>query len=306
MAYTLNISQMQDAFLLPCSVVRKYLKLATPAAVKVILWICCSASDEISPEKAAAELGLDINEVNETLLFWKSVGMLNGEPENNAGSAPRQIAVLRQQKPSREETARRGLESKEIAFLLHEAEMKFGRTLRQNEVSTLVWLYDDEGIPAAAILMIIEYAISENRGTIGFVERTAVDWLNRGIAQDVRAVENEIVKMRSCYSAWGIVQSAMGIERRSPSNAELETAHLWVNEWHYSSEMLKSAYDRCVDATSKFSVPYIRKIIEKWHKSGVKTTDDLKKYESEGQKNAETDTKKSASYDIEKAMQSMF
>ncbi len=306
MAYTLNISQMQDAFLMPRSVVRKYLKLATPAAVKVILWICCNNTDKALAETAAAELGLDINEVNEALMFWESVGVLNGEPKNGTVAAPLQKAVLRQQKPSREETARRGLQSKEVAFLLREAEMKFGRTLRQNEISTLVWLYDDEGIPAAAILMIIEYAISENRATIGFVERTAVEWLNRGIAQDVRAVENEIVKMRSRYSSWGIVQSAMGIERRSPSNSELETAHLWVNEWGYSSEMLKLAYDRCVDATSKFSMPYIRKIIEKWHKSGIKTVEDLEKYESEGQKTDAAAANKNASYDIDKAMQSMF
>ena len=306
MAYTLNISQMQDAFLMPRSVVRKYLKLASPAAVKVMLWICCNNTGEILPEKAAAELVLDINEINEALIFWESVGILNGEPESAAVAAPRQKAVLRHQKPSREETARRGLQSKEVAFLLREAEMKFGRTLRQNEISTLVWLYDDEGIPAAAILMIIEYAISENRATIGFVERTAVDWLNRGIAQDVRAVEEEIVKMRSRYSSWGIVQSAMGIERRSPSNSELETAHLWVNEWGYSSEMLKLAYYRCVDATSKFSMPYIRKIIEKWHKSGVKTAEELEKYESGEQKSGIYSAKKSASYDIDKAMQSMF
>ena len=306
MAYTLNISQMQDAFLMPRSVVRKYLKLATPAVVKVILWICCNNTDKILAETAAAELGLDINEVNEALMFWESVGVLNGEPENGKVAAPLQKAVLRQQKPSREETARRGLQSKEVAFLLREAEMKFGRTLRQNEISTLVWLYDDEGIPAAAILMIIEYAISENRATIGFVERTAVEWLNRGIAQDVRAVEDEIVKMRLRYSSWGIVQSAMGIERRSPSNSELETAHLWVNEWGYSSEMLKLAYDRCVDATSKFSMPYIRKIIEKWHKSGIKTAEDLEKYESEGQKTDTAAANKNASYDIDKAMQSMF
>ena len=33
--------------------------------------------------------------------------------------------------------------------------------------------------------------------------------------------------------------------------------------------MLKAAYDACVDAKTKLSMPYVAKIIESWHKDGI-------------------------------------
>ena len=40
--------------------------------------------------------------------------------------------------------------------------------------------------------------------------------------------------------------------------------------------MLKLAYDTCVDSKSKFSFPYVAKIIENWHNNGYKTPNDIK------------------------------
>ena len=76
----------------------------------------------------------------------------------------------------------------------------------------------------------------------------------------------------------------MGIEHRSPSKAELDTANKWVNDWHYGRDIIRLAYEACVDATSKFSFPYIRKIMEKWHSAGVKTVDDINKLSNKTQK----------------------
>lgn len=173
-------------------------------------------------------------------------------------------------KPSREDVTKRGLESPEIAFLLQEAQMKFGRGLRPNEASTLVWLHDDEGMGVALILMLIEFAISEGRCHIGFIERTALSWIGDGIST-IEQAERHIRRLQGQRSAWRVVESAMGIDHRSPSARELQSAYTWVEEWGFSRDMLRAAYEECVDNTAKVSMAYIGRVLENWHKQGIST-----------------------------------
>ncbi|HHW46665.1 MAG TPA: DnaD domain protein [Clostridiales bacterium] len=304
MDYTINPTAFVSAFTVPCSVVDKHIKLAGAAQLKVLLWIMRNMADGICIEKISQALGLPEIDVKDALQYWIEAGIINsaGEKPEKARSEetkPEKAITVRKApvKPSREEVAKRGLECPEIAFLLQEAQLKFGRGLRQNEASTLVWLYDDEGLSAALILMIIEYAISENKCNIGFIERTAIDWINSGI-DSISAAEKKIRELNEQKSAWNIVRSAMGIEDRRPSPNELKLAYKWVVEYGFSREILAEAYNQCVDNTSKFSMPYIKKILEDWHKKNVKTLEDIKSLK----KPAKADKKNNyAAYDLDLA-----
>lgn len=199
-------------------------------------------------------------------------------------------------KPSREEVIKRGGESEEIAFLLREAQMKFGRGLRANESSTLVWLHDDEGMNTAVILMLIEFAKSGDRCNIGYIEKTALSWINDGVTT-LSEAEEKICQIHAGRSAWKLVSGAMGIDRR-PSDKELITARRWVDEWCFAKDMLRAAYNKCVDSTGKFSMHYINKILEGWHKNGLKTLDDVEN--SDVKKEKKPKDSSFAGYDLSK------
>ena len=51
----------------------------------------------------------------------------------------------------------------------------------------------------------------------------------------------------------------------------------WIAEWKFSREMLKAAYDECIDHTQKYSWQYINSILMAWHKNGIKTPDEINK-----------------------------
>ncbi len=279
MGYYINPTEMMGMFPVPCSVIDKHLKLADPNYIKVLLWFLRNASANFDTNVAATELKLSELTVSEALLYWVDAGILcNTEAAATTTAqtkaAPKKV-IKAEIKPDRDECVKRGLECPEIKFILDETAMQFGRGLKESEISTLVWLYDNQGISPSLLLMIISYAVSEGRATIGFIERTAVEWVNDGVS-DVVTAENRLVEMRRKNSSWHIVQTAFGIEKRQPSASELETADKWVTEWGYDREILRAAYDSCVDSTSKFSFPYIKKILAEWHKCGVKTIDDVK------------------------------
>lgn len=292
MGYYLNPNELTAMFAVPASVADKHLKLASGDSLKVLLW-CLKNSDKKYDISAISEaLKLDEYTVRDCLDFWveRSVLCSTTDPSPTAEPEKKPKVVRRSAtKPGRDEVAHRGLEDAEIAFILRESEQKLGHILRQSEASTLVWLHDDLGLPASLILMIVGFAVTEGRSNIGFIERTAVEWVNDGI-QDIQAAEQRLVDMRRRNSSWHVVETAMGLSKRQPTKLELETADLWVTEWGYGEDIIRAAYDTCIDTISEFKMPYIKKIISEWHKAGVKTADDIlklnaKKTASAGKKN---------------------
>jgi DnaD/phage-associated family protein len=235
-------------------------------------------ADQIVPENISTATGISVYDVNEALIYWKQAGILLCKEEKVPAEPNKTQVVKRNQKPTRSDVARRGLEDPKIQFLMQEAQLRLGRNLKSNETNTLVWLYDDHGLDVSLILMIIQYAVDHNKANIRFVESTAVNWVNKGIDNIVDA-DVELKKLAMGEQAWGMVCRAFGIERRKPSQKETELALLWVDEWKMSMEMLIAAYEACVDAKSKFTMAYTAKILETWHKNGWNKPSDIQREE---------------------------
>ncbi|MGI6269364.1 MAG: DnaD domain protein [Candidatus Howiella sp.] len=281
MEYSVNPAKLSAVFMLPCEVVDKHIKLAGAVQLKVLLFAMRNLAEGVTAAKIADALSLPEVDVADALLYWTESGILirAGEAaqpaeqvEAPAPAGPPKKAVVAV-KPSREEVIRRGNESEEIAFLLREAQVKFGRGLRAAEMSTLVWLHDDEGMNAAVLLMLIEFAKSVDRCTIGYIERTALDWIEDGV-ETLAEAEEKICAIYAARSAWGLVQAAAGLDKRRPSKSEEAAALRWVNEWGFGKPMLSAAYDECVNHIGKFNVKYMDKVLSDWHRQNLRTPEE--------------------------------
>lgn len=286
MKYSINHFSLGGFMSLPAAVAEKHLKIASHTQLKVILWVFKNGNTEIDEEKVAEGLKITVTDAKDALDYWSengilvSEGVLSPKEEKPAQKKTVRAATI---KPDRNEVARRGLESKEISFLLQEAQKKFGRALKQSEASTIVWLYDDEGLDVSLMLMLFEHAYQTNNFRIGAIERIAVEWIDNGVT-DVKQAEDYLVMKKEKQNAWATVERAMGIPHRKPSQKEEELAHLWVEEWKISFDLLREAYNVCIDATAKLSFPYISKIIEKWHAAGITTVEETKNIQAKDNK----------------------
>ena len=305
MAYRVNPSQFSSMFFIPTSVVDKWIKLSGALQLKVLLTAVRNNANEINPSEIAEILCVNEPDVIDAINYWVEAGVLeNTEVKTTTDEEQvvqtKKVAVKREViKPTREEVTKRGAESKEISFMLREAQLKCGRSLSQNESSTLVWLHDDEGMDVSIILMLLAFLASEGKITVGKIERTALSWLKNGV-ESVTDAENEINKFYQKRSSWNTVQTALGMDRRKPSEKESRTVYKWVVEFAFSNEIIKRAYDICVDNTAKLSFDYMNKVLEAWHKKGVKTLDDIDKLEEKEDKNNKKTGKTIATYDIDK------
>ena len=147
MKFHLNPTCLSAAFTLPTSICDSHLKLANPEHLKVIIYIFRNLSLGVDTEKIAQELDLSEYDVNEALLYWADAGILISENENIKTVPEKKKKTLpKTEKPDRVDVAKRGNEDVRIAYLLNETQLKLGRNLKSNEMSTLVWLYEDEGL----------------------------------------------------------------------------------------------------------------------------------------------------------------
>ena len=290
MDYFVNPSCFSSAFAVPVDLCDKYLKLAKGEHIKVLLYMLRNNTLSLSEDVIAEALALSVYDVKEALLFWADAGILMSNTAKNNVKDDKK-AYQKIIKPSRDDILLRSQEDPKIKWLLNQSQLVFGRSLKQNETQTLVWLYDDLGLDIDILFLILNHAKSVDKLKISFVQSLAVEWLEKGI-DTVEAADEELRAMATKNLAWSMVRSAFGLGLRKPTKKESELACLWVNEWQMSKEMLEAAYDVCVDATSGVSFSYINKVLENWHKSGFKTVLDIKKEEK-------PDKKHGGAYDLD-------
>lgn len=302
MPYSINPAELSELFAVPARVADRLIKLSGAIQLKVLLVALRQGAQRIEPEAIAEKLSISTPDVTDALNYWVECGILqNAEmpadiQPNIEKPEKKKTIKIEIEKPDRNEVVKRGNESPEVAFMFREAQLKLGRPLRPNESSTLLWLHDSEGFTVPIILLLITFAVNEGKPNVGFIERTALSWIKDEVTT-VDQAEKKIADHHARKSAWGRLCSAMGIENRMPSTKEAEYAYKWTEEYGYNNEILRLAYDTCVDSAGKFSLAYISKIIENWHKNGVKTTDDINKL-NEGKNTKET-KKKTDSFDLD-------
>lgn len=296
MEFLLNFKSMSSSFPIPCDVADKYIKLASGEQIKVLLLVMRDLSSIISADTIAEKLGIGKTEAEDALLFWARLGIL--EREVTFEEKPTKNVVISTELPTREDVIMRGMEDEKVRLLLREAQLKFGRNLKNNESRLLVSLYDDYGMDVSVILLLLHHVAAENKATLTNIKTTAVKWLKAGV-ESVSDGEKVIAQEAKGKLAFSVVRRAFGIEQRMPSSKEAELSNLWVNEWGLSAEMLKAAYDACIDSKAKISFPYIAKILEKWHSAGYKTVDDVKNAEKSNKQKIKTDKNDFAGFDLD-------
>jgi DnaD/phage-associated family protein len=311
LSYEINPTAYRKVFVLPSQVVEDHIKLAGALQLKVLLWLFYHQGVLEDIQTLANDLGANPSDVQDALQYWVVNQIITTEkaPKEETVNEPSAVTVSpivpivpKAQKPSRSEVAKRGEESEEVSWLLREAQSKLNHTISFAEASTLVWLMDTYGLSPAVILMVIEYAVSVDKCNIRFIETTALNWIKNDITT-VEQAENHLTELEQARTEWNLICRVFGLDKRKPSKQEEIYVSRWIREWKFSPDMLKAAYDHCVNNTGKVKFPYINKVLDDWHKAGFKKPADTQgqpQNTNNGKKGLQrASDKKSTSYNME-------
>ncbi len=313
MAIRINLGAWNSVFAVPSKVVDEGLKFSDGVKLKVLLYVLRNTDREITDEMISKATGVNISDIPEALDYWVGFGILckikdsysvaqinNSEneiksntsvSENNnsieeinavstqketiAEQSNKRFAVTRPQKPDYVFTAQRLAVDEELRILVNEAQSVFGKTLSNSDISTLLMLKDTCGLPLDVILMLIQYCVSIGKGNMRSVEKIGIEWADDGI-YTLEAADNKIRQIRQTSKNFSIISSVFGLKNiGSPTKKQLEYGDKWVGEWKFSPEMLREAYERCVDSKGTMNLRYIDGILKRWYADGISNTNDL-------------------------------
>lgn len=312
----LNFSQFGSIFAVPSIIVDKHIKLAGSAQLKVLLWILRNSQSDFKIEDISKALGIPTADISDALQYWIQTGLLLNTDELIAQGAPIQAEKAEPAqapkasppplerpippKPTPGEVAKLVDENPEIAFLLKEAQRLFERPISPAEAQTLIHINQYYGMPTPVILTLIKYTQTIGKANMAYIEKVSYSWCQEGIDTPEKA-ERKLEQCHLTQKQWYQLVSALSLDKRSPSAREQQYVSHWFDEWNFSTDMIRKAYEQCVDSTGKMSFAYIDKILEKWHKSNIKTLKDAEEQqrkfeESKKQKNNKS---KNISFDLD-------
>lgn len=199
-------------------------------------------------------------------------------PKESAAQAPADkpsdTVVARPLRPDPIYVAKRVSEDKEIESLLNEAQYILGRPVSPNENAGLIMLHDNDGLPCEVILMLLTYGASNQKG-MRQIEAMGAGWAKEGILT-LEQADEKIRQLEESKEAYRKIQTLLGLEYRKASRKEEENYTRWLNVWKFSDEMIKEAYDICVNAKGKFIPNYVNTILHNWYESGIRTIDQVR------------------------------
>ncbi len=303
MNLSINLGSWNSIFAVPSEVVDKHIKLAGAAQLKVLLFILRNAGKNISTGDIAIGLSMTELDVKDSMQYWIETNIISfkentiipndsksyaepvdpkneniiNPPQDNVCQDQKDVESLKQkrqpsrpQKPDVAFVAQRINDCPEISFLMQEAQIILSRPISNGDSATLLMLHDTDGLPVDIIIMLMQYAVSIGKGNMKYIEKIAISWAQEEI-DTIEKAENKIRTLENYRKSWNSLEKIIGIEHRSPSSKEDEAANRWINIWQIPEDLIKEAYDRCVNSKGKYILNYMDGIIKRWHDSGIKT-----------------------------------
>ena len=339
MSYFVNLGSWGRIFPVPFDVVDRHLKISNPVHLKILLYMLRHSGEELSREMIAKACGALPEDVDDAISYWTEAEIIcrNGaeivpanidereikwhqpakeaaipvkntlqqEAQEKNDSKPIQIptrAIPTKQtpKPTHEECAAALAGLPELQALIDYSQSTLGKLLSRAEIDTLVSLNLWAGMPVEVILLAIGHCAAIGKVNMRYIEKVVLNWLDNEI-DTVSKADAYLQDLSDRNKAWETVLSVVGIDRRKPSQREDDYCKKWIVEWNFDREMLKLAYNICVNSTGKLSFSYMNKILQRWHDEQrtnpeeVQAADQKKK----AQPSNHASKKRKTSYDID-------
>jgi len=289
-----------------------YMPSANGEFVKIYLYLlrCISGgSEDLSICTLADKFNNTENDICRALKYWEQQRLLVLE-KNESGlvtgiclcdpSAP----VQEQELPSAQipapvqESAPAKLPSKtiekeritelsqqeDIQQLFCIIEQYLGKTLGSSHINTILYLYDKLGFSASLIEYLVEYCVSRGSRSIRYIETVAIAWHQEGITTVEQAQEAAAQYNKYIFS----VLKSFGIKGRNPVASELSYIKKWTNDYGFTLDIITQACERTVTQIHQPSFEYADKILDNWHKQGVKHSADISPLDNQYQKTRKT------------------
>lgn len=171
----------------------------------------------------------------------------------------------------------RALEGAEFAGLTGAVEEKLGKKLTTPDLAILLGLYDQLGLPADVIFLLVGFCAERTaqrygegrRPTLRQIEKEGYTWARLGLMTQESAAAY-IKKYHRGREALPRMMRLLRLGDRPPAPSEEKYLLAWES-MGFADEVIELAYDKTVVKCKELKWPYMNKILCSWHEKGLHT-----------------------------------
>lgn len=322
MAFSINMGVWGNVFAVPKIFTEKYLKMCGENELKFILCLFSNPTENFDKESIADLTGIPLKYIDDCFDYWLSEGLISINDTNinvNFGEYKKEVQnkikiedeikiedkkeeitpikeikrELKMLRPDSLQIAKRINENPEIAYIFSHSEQALGKTMSPSLSAALLIAYDDYNLPADVLCMLITHCVKIKRTSTPYIESMTKKWHKEQIVT-MSLADNKINEMNLQNESWKRFSALVGLNFRSPSEAESVFCYETIMVMGFSDEMIKLCYDICVDRTGKYQHKYMAKIFKNWHDKNIKKPEDVKSFDNE-----KKEEKRETSFDID-------
>ena len=171
-------------------------------------------------------------------------------------------------------------------MLVPQTEEKLGKRLKTADLQILAGLYDDLGLPADVIYLLVCHCVARSeerygpgrRPTLRQIEKEGYHWAQRGLF-DQESASRYLRDWNVRRSAMSRYMQVLGLGDRRPVESEERYITDWMDKG-FPPETVALAYDKTVFYKKELNWRYINGILRRWHENGWHTEEEVRQSDS--------------------------
>ena len=179
-----------------------------------------------------------------------------------------------------------------FSVLVEQTEQVLGKKMKTADLQLLAALYDDMGLPADVIYLLICHCTERTtrrfgegrRPTMRQIEKEGCLWARMGIS-DQESADRYLRSLAQKQEKAAAYMRVLNIHDRPPVDSELHYLQQWW-EQGFPPETVALAYDKTVFHKKEMNWRYLNGILRRWHENGWHTVEEVKSGEQRTAPNA--------------------
>ena len=171
-------------------------------------------------------------------------------------------------------------------MLVPQTEEKLGKRLKTADLQSLAGLYDDLGLPADVIYLLVCHCVTRSeerygpgrRPTLRQIEKEGYHWAQRGLF-DQESASQYLRDWNVRRSAMSRYMQVLGLGDRRPVESEERYIADWMDKG-FPPETVALAYDKTVFYKKELNWRYLNGILRRWHENGWHTEEEVRQSDS--------------------------
>lgn len=168
-----------------------------------------------------------------------------------------------------------------FSVLVEQTEQVLGKKMKTADLQLLAGLYDDMGLPADVIYLLVCHCTERTtrrfgegrRPTMRQIEKEGCLWARMGIS-DQESADRYLRSLAQKQEKAAVYMRVLNIHDRPPVDSELHYLQQWW-EQGFPPETVALAYDKTVFHKKEMNWRYLNGILRRWHENGWHTVEEV-------------------------------